>query len=353
MAKPKQKSNTLNRERPTAYTGHVCLRCGKSTANHCGPDGKNTLCFSCFDVYKNCNLQLYQSAIGRVSVLPKNGVLKVKDYEFLNERPGEKTLSLEHIMRNPVVLLLEKFEEPPVPMKGNSTAEGSALPPVSYVRVTTHADMQKNKKRLRTEPKPSPSVQRVSRSMEGGGNGDSGPATKKRRLSVNEAPVQTDGRNAPASDEMGKGQKDDVICVDDDGRNATVDGGVGPGAVVRKAGGITLNNGLVRLTNGNLLPDREGANGVRLIHSVKACFTSREGKRLVHRFKLEENTSFKAFAHGLSYIFGIKKDVDVFYIDDEGDEVSLTSDNEMLELFDIVRKCRISPIRIRVELRKR
>lgn len=84
--------------------------------------------------------------------------------------------------------------------------------------------------------------------------------------------------------------------------------------------------------------------------SVKAYFTrgSDVSNSYICRFKLNASLPFEGLVRELQLLFKINDLLYVFYIDGEGDEVSLTSDNEMLELFDIVRRSGISPVRMKV-----
>lgn len=348
---PKKPSTPQRAPSAKNYNAHTCFRCGKSIADHCGPDGKNTLCLSCFNVYKDCNLQLYQSANGKVSVLAKNSVLKVKDYEFPIEKPGERAYSLDYIWLNPVVLLVENFEEPPMPVNESSQAGRLALEPISYVRVTTHAGMTSNRKRSREEFERSPSVQKVLWSAEGREGGNDRPTSDKARGSFAGERADVNRRKILASTDHVKKRANEAVRTGSGCTSASDTGSADFGQLTGNTVNLGLNNRPVRL-NG-VSPSSSKANGVCAIHSVKASYVSVEGKRMVHRFKLEEKPCFRVLLHGLKYIFEVKEDVDVFYTDDGGDEVSLTSDNEMLELFDVVRKCRISPIRIKVAPRQR
>lgn len=59
-----------------------CVRCTKPGANNTGPDGARTLCIRCYNLYRTCELVVYQSINGTLSVLPHDNWTRVRVVKF-------------------------------------------------------------------------------------------------------------------------------------------------------------------------------------------------------------------------------------------------------------------------------
>lgn len=303
-----------------------CFYCSAHNAIECGPDGVRTLCTDCCDKYCKGTLSIYQKVNGRCSVKSEKAVSMVQKYEFLSTKPNGTSYSRNHIRLNPVVLQVAPLKPQPKSDPGEDSI--GQLPPAHNTRLARG-------KRPRQEPVLSPLL--------------------------DEKDVYHGGNNAPgnlAKRHCARPTADAVTTVVHDGSSVPVFANPQP---LSCAPTVSVNEGAREglfteqsVTDARLWVDAEGAaqrvgRGGRW-HSVKACYKLEGGSRVVHRFKLEENPHFEILVHGLKFIFKLRGKVDVFYDDDEGDQVSLTSDNEMLELFDLARKYSLSPIRMAVVL---
>lgn len=304
-----------------------CLHCSVATANECGPDGVRTLCADCCGKYRHGALTIFQKANGKCSVKAEKAVRAVTKYEFLSTKPDGKSYSTNHIRLNPVVL-----QATPVKAYYENTPAENNTAQLSSVYNTRPA----GGKRPRQEP-----VLCVVADEKG------------TRPAVDNVPESVAKRHCA------RAAANDVVCIDHSGSSVpasanahrslreNADNTNGKASGTSAAEHSTSGAGLhVNNTQGVQKMTRNGR-----WHSVKACYMSERGVRLVHRFKLEESPHYETLLLGLKFIFKIEGKVGVFYEDDEGDQISLTSDNEMMELFDLARKHSISPIRMKVVLR--
>lgn len=77
--------------------------------------------------------------------------------------------------------------------------------------------------------------------------------------------------------------------------------------------------------------------------SIKASHNS-----TVRRFSLPIPTSFASFQSHLASLFSLTSPFSIFYIDDEHDLVSLSSEAELSELFAVASSANLSPIRMHI-----
>lgn len=146
------------------------------------------------------------------------------------------------------------------------------------------------------------------------------------------------------------GGHESVLVSGNDGRGAARQEGGSEEGAHRKASHIEHAGASMTFAQECMAKSNERGGRETEVISVKAYFT-RDGdvnNSSICRFKLNTNSSFEVLLHELRRAFKVGGLLCVFYIDDEGDEVSLTSDNEMLELIDIVRRNNIFPVRMKV-----
>lgn len=69
---------------------------------------------------------------------------------------------------------------------------------------------------------------------------------------------------------------------------------------------------------------------------------------LCRRFYLEYRTPFEVLKARLKEFFQVKSDFSVSYKDNDGDQIPLTTDNEVVEMFAVSRRHSICPVHITV-----
>lgn len=138
LTRPKTSSFAPNK-RPSRQEG-LCIRCKQkaSPGVRSGPDGPRTLCLECFDLYRDCQLTLFQQACGFVSVVQTPGSLPVYVKGF------KKTTPREHFL-HPVVA-------PLLPRRRECSTVRSAADRNGLVDMTTSAEHAISASRLSARP---------------------------------------------------------------------------------------------------------------------------------------------------------------------------------------------------------
>lgn len=286
-----------------------CCKCDRTGISGwgTGPDGHKSLCSTCHNLYVTKRMVLFQDKEGRVSATskPEMRLVIVMDWD---RRPADgmrilcaprvRPLSLRHHRGN---LLLGRDISPRmleyIPPAGASSGSGS--PPSNGAVISTRAPV--NASPRRTNP--------TSRSLQ----------------------------HATSASPVGLYESKSVFAIDSH-RDRTE---------VREAGVNAIREWEERAIGpGSGIPVEKFTFEKQQV-SMKASHKSK-GVLFVRRFGIQPGLSWESFRDQVCKIFNVSDALDMTYVDEAGDIVTVSSDVEMEMMFAIARIHSISPIRIRM-----
>lgn len=368
---------------PAYATRFHCFSC--LAYNHIlryGPDGERTLCNSCFLFYTHTKLPLYPHPSGKLTAVPppsKSTPNLKYAFQYLDSQGC--ILPWRHLCLNPRIVREEgkegrtrsgnRFRLSWEGEEGRGDAVDSLIPRLSreiYNEFCDAAPERDVSMIRRKRPRACSSQSALEESKEGKeGSEKVARVSSENRCDRNwngctqgvsggEREVLAKGnglvRDSSNRDEARRriGQNHELNRGNDDCGDAWQRDRQDKANAERQALGVANRGALATTAREHATRSDENERQTAQLVSVKAYFT-RDGDVVnssICRFKLRANSSFDVLIRELQLSFESDSLLYVFYIDDEGDEVSLTSDNEMLELFDIVKRNGISPVRMKV-----
>lgn len=288
-----------------------CCKCDRTGISGwgTGPDGHKTLCSTCHHLYVTKRMILFQDEEGRVSATSSPGkrLVVVMDWD---KRPADgmrilcapkvRPLSLRQyrgdleLGRDISPRMLEY-----IPPAGASSDLGS--PRSNGAVFSSHAPTN-------TCPRPiNPATRSLGQAM------SASPAGLHESKSVFSGPIGDSPRDAME---------------------------------VREAGVKTIREWEAKaIEPGSGIPVEECSSEQQQL-SMKASHKSKEGVLFVRRFAIQPGISWESFRDEVCKIFKVSDALDMTYVDEEGDTITVSSDIEMEMMFAIARKHSISPIRI-------
>lgn len=296
MNRPKTSSLTPGRV-PSQRQG-LCLRCKLASSPGCrsGPDGARTLCEACFEIYKKCELTLFQQNCGMISVVPTPGAKTVGVDGFRSTTPREHYL-------HPLVYPLQTEDE--------------------LIEDEDCGDCHGSKNVANQ------SEQDTDEDFSVGNNGNNCHSIEKQNSTAMEAMTDV---LAPCTIR--------VKCTQIDEDNSKE---------MARRGTEESSSGtrdFANSTHSSTTPASTGAkNNLVLMTAslIKNC-----SKSLARRFSVRMDVRYRAFRQVIKDTFSVRRIGRVTYTDDDGDIVPITSDNELGKLLSFVCGRGISPVRVEV-----
>lgn len=346
-----------------------------------GPDGARTLCSACFAAYKkHQSLQLFVSSSGKVSTKKFPGARRVLRYKFreLQHKLYSQRFLDPHIIEvAPEQAQSERKlcckSEPP-----NATSVDKARDQLGCKRDPCSQELPKAKANAKESAGSTPGARECQKRP--AELLDKQPererATKKMKKNNSARPSREHSEqehrphvsSSPVVPEEATDPRKDVTRLRTPVKQAplpssTVDTTLLPLAVRPDVGCDTTPTvradslwprSAYEESERNFMLARPGASafnseGSRVFYSVKATRRTSTGTAAeVHRFSVPGDVTFDLFETGIKGLFGLASRLKLAYLDDEGDDVIVTSSNELAEMFTLADRAALSPLRITV-----
>lgn len=320
-------------ERPSQLA--KCLRCDQTVDDglHLGPDGPSTLCFPCHRRYSCRELPLYRHSNGSITVFRLSAGHRVDHVGFQLE-------GMQRDLAQPIVK----------PWLGKARESATVL--------ATKKVQSRPAERLTHLEKVPFKFQRVDFHR----TRVSGVAAARRMASARKGNSVLGGYTRVKEEENAGSQSQHESRTGRDFLRVNHTARAPDSAQVRigeTTGGLRLDT-LVAFPEGNQLisgPARDGicmqtgsSGGGYLVRSgiaVKAtCCTG--GNAVVRRFAFHPNRQPEAFIGHVRQIFGLRSDFFMRYKDGADDEITVSTVEEITELFVVALESCISPVLIEV-----
>lgn len=316
MSRPKT-SSLMPRKTPSLKQG-LCLRCKKLSHPGCrsGPDGTRTLCEQCFSLYQRCQLTLFQQPCGIISVvrMPMTRAVGVKGFR--------RTTPTQHYL-NPLVYLLHTGES-------HDRTEGDGGRKEDLNSHETDHDNEGQvaaAQGIRTGCLDVPTEKNMVKPAESSGltsiEGQNGCDAE---IDNYFAGPRSHGAIPPV---VNGNSKEDAV------------GESNKEPLSDKGGSGSNSHGSTTIASA------DGKQG-KLV-SVKVSLVQRYVTKLTRRFSVQSDVGYKGLCLLIKQMFRAKRIRQVTYLDEDDDVVTVSSDNELAEMFSFACSRRISPIRVAVK----